>query len=59
MPDKQTMQDWRDQVRERLESCGLPQVDRKEVVSELATHLEESYEAALSQGRTARHGSAG
>jgi hypothetical protein len=52
MPDKQTMQDWRALVREHLQSCGLPAIDREEVVSELATHLEESYEAALSQGLT-------
>jgi hypothetical protein len=52
MPDKQTTQDWRARVRDHLQSCGLPQVDREEVVSELATHLEESYEAARSQGLT-------
>lgn len=52
MPDKQTTQDWRNRVREHLESRGLPQIDREEVVSELATHLEETYEAARLQGLT-------
>jgi len=52
MPDKQTMQDWRDRVREHLRSCGLPPASREEVISELAAHLEEAYEIARAQGLT-------
>jgi len=46
MPDSKKL------VRERIGPCGLPPADRKEVVEELAAHLEEAYEAARSQGLT-------
>ncbi|MGC1647207.1 MAG: hypothetical protein WA741_15430 [Candidatus Sulfotelmatobacter sp.] len=45
------MPDWKRVVSEHIESCGsLPPATREEVVSELAAHLEETYEAALGQG---------
>ena len=37
------MHDWRQTIRERIESHRLPQAHREEVVSELAAHLEEDY----------------
>ena len=43
------MPDWKKLVHDRVELCGLPPADRKEVVEELAAHLEETYEAARSQ----------
>jgi hypothetical protein len=46
------MRDWRKRVRERLDSCGLPPAIHEEVVSELADHLEETYEDARSRGLT-------
>jgi hypothetical protein len=46
------MPEWKKLVRERFESCGLLLASREEVISELAAHLEEAYEAARSQGRT-------
>ena len=52
MPDKQTIHDWREKVRKRLETRGLPPAQREQIISELATHLEETYEAARSQGLT-------
>lgn len=44
------MRSWRQEVRERLKSCDLPPGNREEIVSELADHLEEAYEAARTQG---------
>ncbi|MGO9088973.1 MAG: permease prefix domain 1-containing protein [Candidatus Sulfotelmatobacter sp.] len=44
------MRFWRQEVGERLESCSLPAGHREEIVSELASHLEEAYEAARRQG---------
>ena len=46
------MPDWKKLVRERMESSLLPAAGREEIVSELAAHLEETYEAALSQALT-------
>jgi hypothetical protein len=46
------MPDWKSVVSEHMKSCGPPPANRDDVVSELAAHLEESYEAALSQGLT-------
>ena len=46
------MLDWKELVRERMESSSLPAATREEIVSELAAHLEETYEAALSQALT-------
>ncbi len=43
------MPDWKKLVCEHLASTGLPAASQEEVVSELAAHLEEIYEAALSQ----------
>jgi hypothetical protein len=45
------MPDWKKLVRERLASSEL-QPYREEVVSELAAHLEETFEVARSQGRS-------
>jgi hypothetical protein len=50
MPDKQTVPDWRETVRERMDSDLLPSPDREEVISELAAHLEERYHEARSRG---------
>ena len=44
--------DWQNRVRERLEPCGLPPAIHEEVVSELADHLEETYDDARSAGLT-------
>jgi hypothetical protein len=44
--------DWKKLVRERLDSCNAP-APPAEVVAELSAHLEETYEAARSQGLTA------
>lgn len=44
------MPDWKRVVSEHMESCGSLPAIREEVVSELAAHLEETYEAALGQG---------
>ena len=46
------MPDWKSVVSEHMKSCGPPPANRDDVVSELAAHLEESYESALSQGLT-------
>jgi hypothetical protein len=46
------MHDWETMVRQQLESCAMPSAYRDEIASELAAHLEETYEAALSQGLT-------
>lgn len=42
-----TTHDWRREVRKNLEACNLPTELREEVISELAAHLEETYENAL------------
>ena len=44
------MSDWRDIVRQRLSGLELDAAERNEVHSELATHLEESYQAFRKQG---------
>jgi len=49
MPD-QKKPDWKNLVRERMESHEPAPTDCEEVVAELAAHLEETYEAAQSQG---------
>lgn len=46
------MPDWKKLVREHIASSALPAASREEVVSELAAHLEEAYDAALLQGLT-------
>ena len=43
------MPDWKKLVREHIASSALPAASREEVVRELAAHLEEAYEAALSR----------
>jgi len=44
------MPDWRQLVRQRLFGLELDAAEKDEVQSELATHLEESYEAFRKQG---------
>ena len=44
------MPDWTKEIKERIREIGLPADSREEVVSELASHLEELYETACSQG---------
>jgi hypothetical protein len=44
------MQDWRETVRERMDSSLLPSQDREQVIAELAAHLEERYQEARSRG---------
>lgn len=44
------MPDWKKLVRERMDPTTLPPAHREEIVSELAAHLEETYEAARTQG---------
>ena len=46
------MHDWRQTIRERIESHRLPQAHREEVISELAAHLEEDFDDARSRGLT-------
>jgi hypothetical protein len=46
------MHDWRQTIRERIESHRLPQAHREEVISELAAHLEEDFYDARSRGLT-------
>lgn len=46
------MPDWKTLVRERLDSTSLTSANREEIVSELATHLEETYEDARARGLT-------
>jgi hypothetical protein len=46
------MPDWKELVRERLVSSQCLHDRNDEVVAELAVHLEESYEAAHTQGLT-------
>jgi hypothetical protein len=41
--------DWRELVRDRLGALDLPRDVRENVVTELAAHLQEAYEAALPQ----------
>ena len=52
MPDNYPTGDWREIVRKRLRACALPPAQREPIISELAAHLEETYEAARSQGLT-------
>ncbi len=51
MPDWETP-DWKAIVRERMSASGPSCDAREEVIAELAGHLEETYEAALTQGIT-------
>lgn len=44
------MPDWKKLIEERLESARLPAASREEIVAELAGHLEETCDRALSQG---------
>jgi hypothetical protein len=44
------MRDWRELVRQRLCGLSLDAAERDEVQSELAAHLEESYEGFCKQG---------
>ena len=44
------MHDWRETIRKHIERRGLPPALCDEVVSELAAHLEESYEDARARG---------
>ena len=46
------MHDWRQTIRERIESHRLPQAQREKAISELAAHLEEDYYDARSRGLT-------
>lgn len=54
MPDRNmpdwNMPDWKKLVREHLESTQLPRHAHDEIMSELAAHLEETYEAACARG---------
>lgn len=44
------MRDWQEIVRQRLAGLELDATEREEVQVELATHLEETYEASLREG---------
>ena len=46
------MPDWKKLARKRLFKSGLRHGTREDVVTELATHLDETYEQALSNGLT-------
>jgi hypothetical protein len=46
------MHDWKRIVRERLGVLGSDSIQREEIVSELACHLEDVYEDQRAQGRT-------
>jgi len=46
------MHNWRQKVRERLDSYSLHPGNREEIILELAAHLEETYEDALTHGLT-------
>ena len=46
------MPDWKKLVRKRLSTLYLPRGTREDLVAELAIHLQESYEHALSKGLT-------
>jgi hypothetical protein len=50
VPDPGTIHDWRETVRERLDSQVLPFRCREEIIAELAAHLEETYDHARSRG---------
>jgi hypothetical protein len=45
-----TMHHWRQRVRKHLEACDLPSATREDVITELAAHLEETYDEALARG---------
>lgn len=44
------MPDWKRLVKARLRRCGFNEDTRSEVIAELATHLEDSYDSARVQG---------
>lgn len=44
------MPDWISLVRERLHSLDLPENDRRQVINELAAHLEDLYEEQICNG---------
>jgi hypothetical protein len=44
------MRDWQKLVRDRLSRLELDEVEKEEVCTELATHLEDDYLSALGQG---------
>ena len=44
------MPDWKALVHERMESLGLSPAQEEEIVSELASHLEDCYEEFRTQG---------
>jgi hypothetical protein len=44
------MPDWKTLVRERMENLGLGRAQEEEIVSELASHLEDCYEEFRTQG---------
>ncbi|HKF02067.1 MAG TPA: permease prefix domain 1-containing protein [Candidatus Sulfotelmatobacter sp.] len=46
------MLDWKKLVRKRLSTQDLPHGTRDDIVAELAIHLDETYEHALSKGLT-------
>ena len=46
------MPDWTTLVREHLHPLNLPAKEAQEVIAELATHLEDLYEAQLERGTT-------
>lgn len=47
------MPDWKELVRDRTASLGLPHDSEEEVVSELAAHLEDNYEEGIESGMAA------
>lgn len=48
------MPDWQKLVRERLQGLALEPQERREIIEELAAHLEDSYEFLLKSGCTER-----
>jgi hypothetical protein len=46
------MPDWQELVRQRLRGLGLDAGEKEEIYAELASHLEETYEALLRRGMT-------
>jgi len=48
------MLDWKKLLRKRLSTPDLPHGTREEVIAELASHRDETYERALSTGATHR-----
>ena len=48
------MPDWKMLLRRRMGQLDLPPGSEKEVISELAEHLQETYQHALSHGLTSR-----